>query len=62
MDQDILTYRQRVDKAVSFLKERIAEPPEFAVVLGTGLGSLAERMESPQIFLEQSRSSAMRFL
>jgi purine-nucleoside phosphorylase len=50
MDQDILTYRQRVEAAVDFLRERITEPPEIVVVLGTGLGSLVEQMESPEIF------------
>ena len=50
MDQDIITYRQRVEEAVDFLRDRITEPPEIVVVLGTGLGSLVEQMESPEIF------------
>ena len=50
MDQNILRYRQRVEAAVDFLRERITAPPEIVVVLGTGLGSLVEQMESPEIF------------
>jgi purine-nucleoside phosphorylase len=50
MDQDILAYRQRVEEAVDFLRKRIAEPPEIVVVLGTGLGTLVEQLESPRIF------------
>ena len=50
MDQDILAYRQRVEGAVDFLKERIAEPPEVVIILGTGLGSLAGKIESSRVF------------
>ena len=50
MDQDFIAYRQRVEGAVDFLREKMSEPPEFVVVLGTGLGLLAERIEFPRIF------------
>ncbi len=37
---------QRVDEAVSFLRDRMPEVPEIVLVLGTGLSGLAERIES----------------
>ncbi len=38
-------YRQRVEETVAFLRAKIASPPEVIVVLGTGLGALADRVE-----------------
>lgn len=37
-------YRQQVDEAVAFLRERLPAPPEIIVGLGTGLGGLAESL------------------
>lgn len=42
---DMALYRQQVEVAVTFLRERIGEPPEVLIELGTGLGALAESME-----------------
>ncbi|MFA6498202.1 MAG: purine-nucleoside phosphorylase [Desulfurivibrionaceae bacterium] len=39
-------YKQRVDEAVRFLRDRMPESPEIVLVLGTGLSGLAERIES----------------
>ncbi|MBM9536923.1 purine-nucleoside phosphorylase [Desulfobulbus alkaliphilus] len=40
-------YQQQVEEAVAFLQERITEPPEVLIQLGTGLGELARAMEHP---------------
>ncbi len=40
-------YQQHVEEAVAFLHERIVEPPEVLIQLGTGLGELARTMEHP---------------
>lgn len=39
-------FKQRVDETVSFLRDKMPEPPEIALVLGTGLSGLGERIES----------------
>ncbi len=46
---DMHLYRQQVNEAVSFLRTRIAEPPEIVIILGTGLGSLAESLVDRQV-------------
>ena len=43
-------YQQRVEEAVAFLRERISEPPEVVVQLGTGLGGLAGAMQAVTSF------------
>lgn len=40
-------YQEQVEEAVAFLHERIAEPPQVLIQLGTGLGELARAMEHP---------------
>jgi purine-nucleoside phosphorylase len=42
---DIAEYKARVEAAVAFLQDRIAEPPEILIQLGTGLGELARAMQ-----------------
>jgi purine-nucleoside phosphorylase len=42
-------FKRKVDEAVSFLREQMLETPEIVLVLGTGLGGLGERLESPVI-------------
>jgi purine-nucleoside phosphorylase len=37
----------RVETAAHFLQRRVEEPPSIAVVLGSGLGSLADRLVDP---------------
>jgi len=39
-------FKQRVDDAVRFLRERMPEPPEIALVLGTGLSGFGDRLEA----------------
>jgi len=41
-------YRCRVEEAVTFLQERITEQPEIILIMGTGLGGLADHIEDPQ--------------
>jgi purine-nucleoside phosphorylase len=43
-------YRQRVEEAVAFLRERIPELPEVVIQLGTGLGGLAGAMQAATSF------------
>jgi len=40
---------QQIQDVVSFLEPRIPARPEVAIVLGSGLGGVAERIESPVI-------------
>lgn len=43
------SFKQRVEEAVGFLRDRMPEQPEIVLVLGTGLSGLGERIESPII-------------
>ncbi len=38
---------ERIEKSSAAVRARIAEPPEIVIILGTGLGGLAKRIESP---------------
>jgi purine-nucleoside phosphorylase len=49
MHRDIFSYQLQVEKAVDFLGKMISEAPEIVIILGTGLGSLADRIECPFI-------------
>ena len=42
---DIETYKQSVEEAATFLKETAPRDPSTAIILGTGLGGLADEME-----------------
>lgn len=42
---DIAKHKEQVEAAVAFLRERIADPPEVLIQLGTGLGELAKAMQ-----------------
>jgi len=44
---DIKEYVERVNKAVEYLKNKIPEIPKIAIVLGSGLGGIAEAIEDP---------------
>lgn len=48
--EEFAGYQQRVEEAVAFLRERISEPPEVVVQLGTGLGGLAGAMQAVTSF------------
>jgi len=39
----------RIQKSAEFIRRELAAPPEVAVVLGSGLGSLAEEVERPVV-------------
>ena len=41
-------YRRRVEEAVTFLDGRVTEKPEIILILGTGLGGLANHIQTPQ--------------
>jgi len=43
-----MDYVERVKKAAEFLKERIETSPTIGIVLGSGLGGIAEVIESPR--------------
>lgn len=38
---------EEINKTVTFLQSKISQTPEFAIVLGTGLGKLANEIEQP---------------
>jgi len=40
-------YRKNVEEAARCLRERLGDPPAVALVLGTGLGGVAESLENP---------------
>ena len=44
--QDI---QNRIQQATAYLKEKVAAKPEFALILGTGLGELAEKAENATV-------------
>ena len=44
---DIAAHRRQVEEAVDFLKQRISEPPEIVIILGTGLNALAGSLDNP---------------
>lgn len=44
---DMTRHREQVEEALAFLRDRIVEPPEVLIQLGTGLGDLAGAMEHP---------------
>lgn len=44
-----MNYADRINKAVEFIKSKINIEPEIGIILGTGLGSLAEHIEDPVI-------------
>jgi purine-nucleoside phosphorylase len=44
-----MTYFDTVNAAVSFLETRISRFPSAAIVLGSGLGAFADRIESPTV-------------
>lgn len=44
--QDI---NERIQQATNYLKEKVAQKPDFALILGSGLGELAEKAENAQV-------------
>jgi purine-nucleoside phosphorylase len=47
MASDADSYRSRVEAAVTFLRARLPHLPEICLILGTGLGGLADRVAAP---------------
>ena len=39
----------RIEQAAGAIRERLGEPPEIMIVLGSGLGSIAEYLEQPVV-------------
>ena len=44
-----MNYIERINKAADFIKSKVSFEPEIGIILGTGLGSLAEHIENPLI-------------
>jgi len=42
---DVILHQQQVEAAVAFLRDRVKEPPEVVIQLGTGLGELTRAMQ-----------------
>lgn len=40
-------YKNKILQAASFLQERLSEPPQIGLILGTGLGDLADKIQNP---------------
>jgi len=45
----VTALRERVDKAADFIKSRTKVKPEVAIILGTGLGALADEIKDKEI-------------
>ncbi len=45
---EMAKYRLQVEEAVTFLQTRLTNQPEIILVLGTGLGALADHLDHPQ--------------
>ena len=41
----VAAYRQRVDEAAAYIRDQLTEVPRLGLILGTGLGRLAEQIE-----------------
>lgn len=44
-----MQYIDKVNEALAFVKSKAASAPEAAIVLGSGLGGLADKIERPQV-------------
>ncbi|MCD6551505.1 purine-nucleoside phosphorylase [Thermotoga sp.] len=42
---DIKSYKERVEKAVRYLRGQVEESPEIAIILGSGLSTIADEVE-----------------
>ena len=50
MNSDFETYKENVQAAVSYLESHIKQRPEIICVLGTGLGELADHIDTDHSF------------
>jgi len=48
LDQPLHTF-ERVDEAAAVVRRRFHDVPRAAIILGTGLGGLAQRIETPEV-------------
>lgn len=46
---DKTAYMQAINEATDFIRARVAQAPQIALVLGSGLGAFAEKMENPTV-------------
>ncbi|NEW63394.1 purine-nucleoside phosphorylase [Granulicatella sp. zg-ZJ] len=44
-----MTYKEKIAQATDYLKKQGIEKPQFALILGSGLGELAEEIQNPII-------------
>ncbi|HPQ38760.1 MAG TPA: purine-nucleoside phosphorylase [bacterium] len=44
---NLLTYRDRIERAADYIRTRLPAPPAWCVVLGSGLGGLGDRLADP---------------
>lgn len=44
-----MDYMSSIEKAFNYISSKIPECPEIGIILGTGLGSLAEYIENPKV-------------
>ena len=42
-----LSLKEKIEESAAALRDRIPAPPDYAIILGSGLGPLAERIEEP---------------
>ncbi|MEW6221167.1 MAG: purine-nucleoside phosphorylase [Thermodesulfobacteriota bacterium] len=49
LDAAMAAHRAQVEEAAAFLAERLPVAPEIVIVLGTGLGGLADRIHDPLV-------------
>ncbi len=45
LTSSVATYRQQVDEAAAFIRDQLASVPRLGLILGTGLGQLAEQID-----------------
>jgi len=50
MLENYFSYKEKVEDAAVFLRQRLPELPDIGIILGTGLGSLADSLESTLSF------------
>ena len=44
-----MTFLDKINETAAFLKDKGIQMPEFGLILGSGLGELAEEIENPVV-------------
>ena len=44
-----MTFLDKINETAAFLKDKGIQAPEFGLILGSGLGELAEEIENPVV-------------